>query len=154
MPADDLERAQLKKLHLICQRARIRKGSRILEIGYVCSYGKAIFGPGLPFLHQVRVGKLCHPSKNSNCIITACITPFFQAAGTYGAIVDTLTISIEQKAATDENIKAAGLSDSITVHVLDYRKMPPSFHHVFDAVVSIGVMEHGRWIVLKLTPDR
>jgi cyclopropane-fatty-acyl-phospholipid synthase len=34
MPADDLERGQLEKLHRIIKRARIKAGSRVLEIGY------------------------------------------------------------------------------------------------------------------------
>ncbi|KAK1218846.1 hypothetical protein PQX77_018462 [Marasmius sp. AFHP31] len=61
----------------------------------------------------------------------------------YGACVDAITISEVQKIAIEENIKAAGLSHAITVHLMDYRDMPESFHHAFDAVVSIGVMEHG-----------
>lgn len=57
--------------------------------------------------------------------------------------MEAITISVEQKAAADENIRAAGLSHAINVYVLDYRNLPPSFYHAFDAVVSIGVMEHG-----------
>ncbi|KAJ7103758.1 S-adenosyl-L-methionine-dependent methyltransferase [Mycena epipterygia] len=106
MPADDLERGQLEKLHRMAKRARIRPGSRVLEIG--CGWG-------------------------SFAIL---------AAGTYGATVDTLTISVEQKVSVDKTIADAGLSHLITVHVLDYRSMPDTFHHAFDAVVSIGVMEH------------
>ncbi|KAF8148393.1 Mycolic acid cyclopropane synthetase-domain-containing protein [Crassisporium funariophilum] len=106
IPADDLERGQLAKLHLIAQRAHIKKGSRVLEIG--CGWG-------------------------SFSIL---------AAGTYGATVEALTISDEQKVAIDKNIADAGLSHAINVHVLDYRQMPESFYQAFDAVVSIGVMEH------------
>ncbi|KAL0061034.1 hypothetical protein AAF712_012155 [Marasmius tenuissimus] len=64
------------------------------------------------------------------------------AASKYGACVDAITISEAQKIAAEENIKAAGLSHAITVHLMDYRDMPESFHHAFDAVVSIGAMEH------------
>ncbi|KAJ6604982.1 S-adenosyl-L-methionine-dependent methyltransferase [Mycena sp. CBHHK59/15] len=106
MPADDLERGQLEKLHRMIRRARIKAGCRVLEIG--CGWG-------------------------SFAIL---------AAGTYGATVDTLTISVEQKVAVDKTIADAGLSHMITVHVLDYRAMPADFEHAFDAVVSIGVMEH------------
>ncbi|KAF5375301.1 hypothetical protein D9757_009667 [Collybiopsis confluens] len=60
----------------------------------------------------------------------------------YGARVDAITISEVQKIALEENVNAEGLSDVITVHLMDYRKMPKEFHHAFDAVVSIGVMEH------------
>ncbi|KAF9036358.1 S-adenosyl-L-methionine-dependent methyltransferase [Panaeolus papilionaceus] len=106
IPMDDLERGQLAKLHLIAQRAQIRPGSRVLEIG--CGWG-------------------------SFAIL---------AAGTYGATVEALTISDEQKIAIDRNVADAGLSHVINVHVMDYRQMPEHFHHAFDAVVSIGVMEH------------
>jgi hypothetical protein len=34
MPPDDLERGQLEKLHRMIKRARIKLGSRVLEIGY------------------------------------------------------------------------------------------------------------------------
>lgn len=81
-----------------------------------------------------------------------------QAAGTYGATVEALTISDEQKIAIDRNVADAGLSHVINVHVMDYRQMPEHFHHAFDAVVSIGVMEHGmfhshmryKWLGLAL----
>ncbi|KAL0960678.1 hypothetical protein HGRIS_005707 [Hohenbuehelia grisea] len=105
-PPDDLERGQLAKLHRIAQKARLKKGSRVLEIG--CGWG-------------------------SFAIL---------AARHYGAIVDTLTISESQKVATEQNVSDAGLSDSITVHLMDYRDMPAIFHKAFDAVVSIGVTEH------------
>ncbi|KAF7356662.1 Tuberculostearic acid methyltransferase UfaA1 [Mycena venus] len=106
IPADDLERGQLEKLHRMCKRARLRPGSRVLEIG--CGWGSFAI----------------------------------MAAGTYGATVDTITISVEQKIAVDKTIAEAGLTHMITVHVLDYRSIPDSFHHAFDACVSIGVMEH------------
>ncbi|KAF9267729.1 S-adenosyl-L-methionine-dependent methyltransferase [Marasmius fiardii PR-910] len=60
----------------------------------------------------------------------------------YGARVDAITISENQKLVAAERVEAAGLSDVITIHLMDYREMPESFHHSFDAVVSIGVMEH------------
>ncbi|ESK86199.1 cyclopropane-fatty-acyl-phospholipid synthase [Moniliophthora roreri MCA 2997] len=105
-PPDDLERGQLAKLHLLAKRARITKGSRVLDVG--CGWG-------------------------SFAIL---------AAKEYGAQVDAITISEAQRLALEENIQAAGLSHAITVHLMDYRDMPKSFHHAFDAVVSIGVMEH------------
>lgn len=72
------------------------------------------------------------------------LSQYFQAAGTYGATVDTITISVEQKVAVDKTVAEAGLTHMINVHVLDYRSLPDSFHHAFDAVVSIGVMEHSK----------
>ena len=74
----------------------------------------------------------------------------FKAAGFYGATVEALTLSIEQKCATEKHIAHAGLSHAINVHVLDYREMPESFHHAFDAVVSIDVMEHSEFLFFEI----
>lgn len=60
----------------------------------------------------------------------------------YGAIVDAITISDHQKAYLDARIEAEGLSHVITTYLMDYRDMPESFHHAFDSVISLGVMEH------------
>lgn len=65
------------------------------------------------------------------------------AARDYGAQVDTITISQEQLHDVKRRVEHAGLMHAINVHFVDYRNMPSSFHHAFDAVVSIGVMEHG-----------
>ncbi|KAG6915076.1 hypothetical protein DXG01_013571 [Tephrocybe rancida] len=110
MPPDDLERGQMAKLHLIAKKARICKGSRVLDIGG----GWGSFA----------------------------ILVYRQAAQEYGAIVDVLTISDSQKVAADAIIAARGMSSQITVHLMDYRDMPPHFENSFDAVISIGVTEH------------
>ena len=64
-----------------------------------------------------------------------------QAVQTTGCTVDTLTLSVEQKRLAEERILAVGLQDSITVHLLDYRSLPPSFDRAFDRVVSIEMIE-------------
>lgn len=53
-----------------------------------------------------------------------------QAVKTTGCTVDTLTLSIEQKVLAEARIAAAGLTDHITVHLLDYRSLPESFKFV------------------------
>ncbi|KAF5329307.1 hypothetical protein D9619_009253 [Psilocybe cf. subviscida] len=63
-------------------------------------------------------------------------------AATYGASVEALTLSAEQGRFAEQNVKHAGLSHLVTIHVCDYREMPKSFHRAFDAVVSLGMMEH------------
>ncbi|KAF9456683.1 putative cyclopropane fatty acid synthase [Collybia nuda] len=63
-------------------------------------------------------------------------------AAKIGCIVDTLTLSIEQKVEAEERVRAAGLESKVTVHLLDYRKLPPSFEKAFDAFVSIEMVEH------------
>ncbi|KAF5390412.1 hypothetical protein D9757_005221 [Collybiopsis confluens] len=65
-----------------------------------------------------------------------------EAAGTFGCTVDTLTLSVEQKALAEERIKAAGLEGKIRVHLMDYREIPADFEKAFDAFVSIEMLEH------------
>jgi cyclopropane-fatty-acyl-phospholipid synthase len=64
-----------------------------------------------------------------------------QAARTTGCEVDTLTLSIEQKALAEERIREAGLQDLIRVHLMDYRDIPKEFEKKFDAFVSIEMIE-------------
>ncbi|KZT01851.1 cyclopropane-fatty-acyl-phospholipid synthase [Laetiporus sulphureus 93-53] len=65
-----------------------------------------------------------------------------EAARTYGCVVDTLTLSKEQKSLADERIKQAGVQDRVRVHLLDYRDIPSVFQHAFDAFISIEMLEH------------
>ncbi|SGY84757.1 BQ5605_C009g05718 [Microbotryum silenes-dioicae] len=64
-----------------------------------------------------------------------------EAVRTTGCTVDTLTLSIEQKQLAEARIARAGLSEMITVHLLDYRALPESFDNAFDRVVSIEMIE-------------
>lgn len=74
-----------------------------------------------------------------------------------GCRADTLTLSSEQAALARQRIKDAGLSDYITVHLMDYRLAPLQFDNLpspdgaskgkswiglFDRFVSIEMMEH------------
>ena len=114
---DDLERGQIAKLRRVAERARLRPGCRVLELG--CGW----------------------------------VSFAMLAARDYGAKVDTITIALEQVDFARESIAKAGLSDFITVHYVDYRKLPSSFHHTFDAVVSTGVMEHSMSNFLRHTAE-
>ncbi|KAI0687980.1 cyclopropane-fatty-acyl-phospholipid synthase [Cytidiella melzeri] len=69
-------------------------------------------------------------------------------AAKIGCTVDTLTLSVEQKAWAEGRIRRAGLQDRITVHLLDYRELPPHFEHKFDAFISIEMVEHAgaKWL--------
>lgn len=64
-----------------------------------------------------------------------------EAARSFGAEVDTLTLSKEQKALAEERIKAAGLEGRIRVHLMDYRELPPEWEKCFDAFVSVEMIE-------------
>ncbi len=58
-----------------------------------------------------------------------------------GCEVDTLTLSVNQKAIAEERIAALSLQDRVRVHLLDYRNMPDSFHYAFDAFISVEMVE-------------
>ncbi|KAJ7095728.1 CFS1-like protein [Mycena belliarum] len=58
-----------------------------------------------------------------------------------GTTVDTLTLSVQQQSLARERIAAAGLTDRINVHLMDYRNMPAEWEGAFDRVVSIEMIE-------------
>ncbi|PBK72138.1 CFS1-like protein [Armillaria solidipes] len=62
-------------------------------------------------------------------------------AAKMGCEVDTLTLSVNQKAIADQRIAALSLQDRVRIHLLDYRNMPDSFQHVFDAFISVEMVE-------------
>ena len=64
-----------------------------------------------------------------------------EIATRHDCTVDTITLSVEQKALAEERIRSAGLEGRIRVHLMDYRAMPPEWHHSFDRVVSIEMIE-------------
>lgn len=64
-----------------------------------------------------------------------------QAARSFGCEVDTLTLSVQQKALAEERIKEAGLEGRVRVHLMDYRELPPEFEKAFDAFVSVEMIE-------------
>lgn len=55
--------------------------------------------------------------------------------------VDTLTLSVHQQTLARQRITAAGLQDRITVHLMDYRSMPPHWEGAFDRLISIEMIE-------------
>jgi cyclopropane-fatty-acyl-phospholipid synthase len=62
------------------------------------------------------------------------------AATKYGATCHGITLSEEQLAHNKEWIAREGLSDKITVELLNYREL--KFDGVFDKVSSVGMVEH------------
>lgn len=70
IPPDDLERGQLEKLHLVARRARIKKGSRVLEIGWAryTHRTESRFIERSPvfihFFHQMWLGEFFHLGKD------------------------------------------------------------------------------------------
>lgn len=122
---NDLETAQLRKIHHVLNKARVRPGHRILEFG--SGWG------GLAI--EVCISVVCAPYHSH-------INTTNQAARTYGCSVDSLTLSIEQKTLAEQRVKAAGLDHLVRIHLMDYRDIPSHFEHAFDAFVSIEMLEH------------
>ncbi|TDL29084.1 cyclopropane fatty acid synthase [Rickenella mellea] len=65
-----------------------------------------------------------------------------EAARSYGCEVDTITLSVQQKALAEERIRVAGLEGRVRVHLMDYRELPPDFEKAFDAFISVEMLEH------------
>ncbi|KAI0666059.1 cyclopropane-fatty-acyl-phospholipid synthase [Trametes maxima] len=64
------------------------------------------------------------------------------AAAKLGCVVDTITLSREQMAMTEQRAAEEGVSDRVNVRVCDYRELPLEFEHAFDAVVASEMVEH------------
>ncbi|KIJ48826.1 hypothetical protein M422DRAFT_162177, partial [Sphaerobolus stellatus SS14] len=62
-------------------------------------------------------------------------------AAKMGCFVDTVTISKEQKEMVEARARAAGVEESVRVHLVDYRQLPPSFEHAFDGFVTSEMIE-------------
>ncbi|SPO22884.1 related to cyclopropane-fatty-acyl-phospholipid synthase [Ustilago trichophora] len=58
-----------------------------------------------------------------------------------GCTVDSVTLSVEQKALAEQRIAAAGMEGKIKVHLMDYRDFPASWTGSFDRVCSIEMLE-------------
>lgn len=58
-----------------------------------------------------------------------------------GCHVDAITLSTEQKLLADSRVLEAGLSELVHVHLCDFRSLPPSFEHTFDACISCEMVE-------------
>ncbi|KAJ3356976.1 hypothetical protein HDU83_009146 [Entophlyctis luteolus] len=67
---------------------------------------------------------------------TLCI----EAARIYDCTVVTLTLSKEQQALAEARIAKAGLSDKITVLLMDYRNLDPRIFQ-FDRIVTVEMLE-------------
>ncbi|CCF54953.1 hypothetical protein NDA11_001009 [Ustilago hordei] len=64
-----------------------------------------------------------------------------EAVRTTGCKVDSVTLSVEQKALAEQRIAAAKMEFKIKVHLMDYRDFPASWTDSFDRVCSIEMLE-------------
>jgi cyclopropane-fatty-acyl-phospholipid synthase len=62
------------------------------------------------------------------------------AARNYGVTAHGVTLSPQQLKVAQERIAAAGLSDRVTVELMDYRDLPGEC--IYDKVASVGMFEH------------
>ncbi|KAI0061439.1 cyclopropane-fatty-acyl-phospholipid synthase [Artomyces pyxidatus] len=56
--------------------------------------------------------------------------------------IDSLTLSVNQRAYVTQLVAAAGLQHRVRVHLMDYREMPDAWTGAFDRVVSVEMVEN------------
>ncbi|MQM15707.1 hypothetical protein Taro_048659 [Colocasia esculenta] len=100
---EDLKDAQLRKISLIIEKARVDSSHDILELG--CGWGSLAF----------------EVVKQTGCKYTG------------------ITLSEEQLKYAKSEAKEAGLEDSITFLLCDYRQLPRT--RKYDRIVAVGMLE-------------
>ncbi|GJJ08127.1 hypothetical protein Clacol_002335 [Clathrus columnatus] len=113
-----------------------RRQLESLEEGQIRKMKNLIYQTRIQSNHRLlEIGELYPDSWGSLAILTVQLT---------GCTIHTLTLSSEQQSLAEERIKAAGLSDKITVHLMDYRdlKKRKEWKHYFDRFISVEMMEH------------
>ncbi|KAF9553889.1 cyclopropane-fatty-acyl-phospholipid synthase [Agrocybe pediades] len=75
--------------------------------------------------------------------------------------IDTITLSSAQKVLAEQRIASSGLQDRITVHLMDYRNIPPEWEGRFSRFVSVEMIEavgreflEGYWKVADWALDK
>ncbi|KAF8573681.1 cyclopropane fatty acid synthase [Ramaria rubella] len=63
------------------------------------------------------------------------------AAAQLGCTVDAVTNSEEQAKLARQRVKLAGVENKVTIHLMDYRDVPPEFEKAFDACLSTEMLE-------------
>ncbi|KAF1841225.1 cyclopropane-fatty-acyl-phospholipid synthase [Cucurbitaria berberidis CBS 394.84] len=100
-------------------------------------------------LHDAQMRKLDRYIDNTHIIGTDHVLEIGTGWGSFamravqrtGCRVTSLTLSIEQKELAEERIREAGMSDSITVLLCDYRNLEVPESGAFDKIVSIEMLE-------------
>lgn len=101
-------------------------------------------------LHEAQLRKLNHIIRKAHILPGHRVLEIGSGWGSFAILltqsipdtkVDTLTLSVQQQSLAIERIRAAGLEDRITVHLMDYRDMPKEWEGAFDRVISIEMIE-------------
>jgi cyclopropane-fatty-acyl-phospholipid synthase len=101
-------------------------------------------------LHEAQLRKLNHIIKKAQILPGHRVLEIGSGWGSMAILIaqtvqdtkiDTITLSVQQQTLAQERIAAAGLESRITVHLMDYRNMPPEWKGAFDRVVSVEMIE-------------
>jgi cyclopropane-fatty-acyl-phospholipid synthase len=111
---------------------------------YSCAYFKG-GAQTLEEAQQAKLGLVCTKlglQEGERVLDVGCGWGSFaiHAARHYGVSVLGVTLSDEQVRLGRELVEAAGVADRVTLRLADYRELPP--HERFDAISSIGMVEH------------
>lgn len=119
-----------------------------LILGESMTYSCAIFSRGARTLEEAQRTKLelvcakLRLAPGERVLDVGCGWGSFalHAVAEHGVHVTAITLSEPQAALARERAAAAGLAERVEVRVADYREISP--HEQFDAIASIGMVEH------------
>ena len=121
-----------------------------LFLGPSMTYSCAYFKGGAQTLEeaqQAKLGLVCTKlglQEGERVLDVGCGWGSFaiHAARHYGVSVVGVTLSEEQVKLGREMVEAAGVADRVTLRLADYRELDPRPPEQFDAISSIGMVEH------------
>jgi cyclopropane-fatty-acyl-phospholipid synthase len=113
---------------------------------YSCAYFKA-GAQTLEEAQQAKLGLVCTKlalKEGERVLDVGCGWGSFaiHAATHYGVSVLGVTLSEEQVKLGRQKVEEAGVSDRVTLRLADYRELDPRPSQQFDAISSIGMVEH------------
>jgi cyclopropane-fatty-acyl-phospholipid synthase len=113
---------------------------------YSCAYFKG-GAQTLEEAQQAKLGLVCTKlglQQGERVLDVGCGWGSFaiHAATHYGVSVLGVTLSEEQVKLGRERVREAGVEDRVTLRLADYRELDPRPSQRFDAISSIGMVEH------------